>query len=45
MSKFQKYTNNTITVSADSVSQGFLNTRLFDPSSTNKLVFFWFTNR
>lgn len=40
MSKFQKYTNNTITVSADSVSQGFLNTRLFDPSSTNKLVFF-----
>lgn len=40
MSKFQKYTNNTITVSADSVSQGLVNTKLFDPSSTNKQVFF-----
>lgn len=45
MSKFQKYTNNTITVSADSVSQGLVNTKLFDPSSTSKQVFFWFTNR
>lgn len=40
MSKFQKYTNHTITVSADSVSQGLVNTKLFDPSSTNKQVFF-----
>lgn len=40
MSKFQKYTNNTITVSADSVTQGLLNTRLFDGSSNNKQVFF-----
>lgn len=41
MSKFQKYTNNTITVSADSVSQGLLNEKLFDPSSTtSKQVFF-----
>lgn len=40
MSKFQKYTNNTITVSADSVSQGLVATKLFDPSSTNKQVFF-----
>lgn len=40
MSKFQKYTNNAITVSADSVSQGLLDTKLFDPSSTNKQVFF-----
>lgn len=40
MSKFQKYTNNTITVSADSVSQGLVDTKLFDPSSTNKQVFF-----
>lgn len=40
MSKFQKYTNNTITVSADSVSQGLVNTKLFDPSSTSKQVFF-----
>lgn len=40
MSKFQKYTNNTITVSADSVSQGLVDTKLFDPSSTSKQVFF-----
>lgn len=40
MSKFQKYTNNTITVSADSVSRELVVTKLFDPSSTNKQVFF-----
>lgn len=40
MSNFQKYTNNTIRVSADSVTQGLLNTRLFDPTSTSKQVFF-----
>lgn len=40
MSKFQKYTNNTIIVSADSVSQGLLNGKLFEHSSTSKQVFF-----
>lgn len=40
MSNFQKYTNQTIKVSADSVSQGLLNTGLFDPTSTSKQVFF-----
>lgn len=40
MSKFQKYTNQTIKVSADSVTQGLLNTKLFDSTSTSKQVFF-----
>ena len=40
MSKFQKYTNQTIRVSADSVTQCLLNTKLFDPTSTSKQVFF-----
>lgn len=40
MSNFQKYTNQTITVSADSVTQGLLNTKLFDSTSTSKQVFF-----
>lgn len=40
MSNFQKYTSQTIRVSADSVTQGLLNTKLFDSTSTSKQVFF-----
>lgn len=40
MSKFQKYTNKTITVSADSVVRGLLNTGIFGGSSNSKQVFF-----
>lgn len=40
MSNFQKYTNQTIKVSADSETLGLLNTKLFDSTSTSKQVFF-----
>ena len=42
MSKFQKYTNNNIiTVSADTLTEGYLTTKLFDNTTKNsKKVFF-----
>lgn len=41
MSKFQKYTNNNIiTVSADTLTEGYLTTKLFDNTTKNsKKVF------